>query len=174
MRSAARTGKDLAFGRCRNLRWICIPCTEVLQETRDSSLSSSTAVVPGVWASRTTPASGTQGIGSLEQIIEQEGAFGLDDKVADFPQAGKLGNKGRLVTLPYCWFSSVHAWDNPSLCAVDTYDLSGDDVTLRSRAYNRLDIVPVVKAIEYAEQHDYHAVLGYCSSAQIAHSLVRR
>jgi hypothetical protein len=110
--------------------------------------------------------------GDLEQIIKQEGAFGLDDKVPGFPVIGKLRTEGALITLPYCWFSAVDTWDNPSLCAVDTYDLSGDNVKFHSRAFNRPDLLPVVKAIEYAAQRDYPAVLGYCDP-QVARRLVR-
>jgi len=111
--------------------------------------------------------------GSLETIIKQEGAFGLDDKVPDFPQIGELRTEGPILTLPYCWFSSIDTWDNPSLCVLDTYDLSGDEVKFRSRTYNRPDLVPIAKAIEYAQKRDYHAVLGYCASKQVARKMVR-
>ncbi len=114
-----------------------------------------------------------EGIGDLDQIIKQTGAFGLDDKVPGFSQVGKLRTEGSLITLPYCRFSSIDTWDNPSLCAVDTYDVSGDNVQFRSRVYNRPDLVPIAKAIEYAGQRDYLAVLGYCASSQVAHRLAR-
>jgi hypothetical protein len=84
-----------------------------------------------------------------------------------------VNTEGSLITLPYCWFSAIDTWDNPSLCAVDAYDLSADSVTFRSRAYNRPDLLPIAKAIEYAEQRDYSAVLGYCASSQVARRLVR-
>jgi hypothetical protein len=114
-----------------------------------------------------------EGTGSLARIIKQEGSFGLDNKVPDFPQIGKLQTDGPLITLPYCSFSAIDTWDNPSLCAVDTYDLSGDEVKFRSRLYNRPDLVPIAKAIEYAGKRDYHAVLGYCASDAIARRMVR-
>ena len=114
-----------------------------------------------------------RGIGNLEQIIKQGGAFGLDDKVPGFAQIGKLQTEGPAITLPYCWFSPIDTWDNPSLCAVDTYDISGDHVKFRSREYNRPDLLPVAKAIEYAEQRDYPAVLAYCASGDVARRLVR-
>jgi len=114
-----------------------------------------------------------QGMGDLEQIIKQAGALGLDGNVPGFAQIGELRTEGPLITLPYCWFSAIDTWDNPSLCAVDTYDLSGDNVRFHSRAYNRPDLLPVAKAIEYAEQRDYRAVLGYCASAQVARRMVR-
>lgn len=114
-----------------------------------------------------------QGIGDLEQIIKLTGSFGMDDKVPGFPEIGALRTEGSLVTLPYCWFSRIDTWDNPSLCAVDTYDLSGDLVKFRSRTYNRPDLVPIAKAVEYAQQRDYHAVLAYCASAEVARHLVR-
>jgi hypothetical protein len=112
-------------------------------------------------------------LGELTQIIKLDGAFGLDDKVAGFPQIGRLRTEGSHITLPYCWFSPIDTWDNPSLCAVDGYDLSGDNVRFRARIYNRPDLLPIAKALEYAEQRDYRAVLGYCISRQLAHRLVR-
>jgi hypothetical protein len=101
----------------------------------------------------------TDGTGYVEQIIKQEGAFGLDQapqghrptEKDPFPAVGILRTTGHLLTLPYCWFSAIDTWDNPSLCAVDTYDLSGDVVKFRSRAFNRPDLVPVAKAIEFAD-----------------------
>jgi hypothetical protein len=114
-----------------------------------------------------------KGYGHLSQIIKQAGAFGLDDKVPGFAQIGKLQTEGPAITLPYCWFSPIDTWDNPSLCAVDTYDTSGDQVKFRSRAYNRPDLLPIAKAIEYAEQRDYPAVLAYCASGDVALKLVR-
>jgi hypothetical protein len=107
------------------------------------------------------------------QIVKQSGSFGLDDKVPGFPQIGDLKTEGLRVTLPYCWFSPIDTWDNPSMCAVDTYDLSGDRAKFISRAYNRPDLLPVAKAIEYAEQRDYAALLGYCGSAHLAESMMR-
>ena len=114
-----------------------------------------------------------KGMGEFGSIIEQDGSFGLDDQVPEFEQIGKLQTEGPLITLPYCWFSAIDTWDNPSLCAVDTYDVEGDEVRFRSRAYNRPELVPVAKAIEYAEKRDYPAVLGYCTSEDIARALVR-
>ncbi|MGA2650097.1 MAG: hypothetical protein ABSF28_06230 [Terracidiphilus sp.] len=113
-----------------------------------------------------------KGTGDLEQIVKQEGSFGLDDKVPGFPVIGKVRTEGAIITLPYCWFSAVDTWDNPSLCAVDTYDLSGVNVRFVSRAYNRPDLVPIAKTIEYAAQRDYPAALGYCDT-QVARRLVR-
>jgi hypothetical protein len=105
-----------------------------------------------------------EGMPDLAQIIKQSGSFGLED-VRGFPRIGHLKTDGPRVTLPYCWFSPIDTWDNPSLCAVDAYDLSGDDVKFISRVYNRPDLLPVAKAIEYAQQHDYAALLAYCGSA---------
>jgi hypothetical protein len=114
-----------------------------------------------------------RGSGSLEGIIKQVGSFGLDDRVPGFEQIGVLRTDGPFVTLPFCWFSAIDTGDNPSLCAVDTYDLSGDHVRFRSRTYNRPDLLPVAKAIEYAKERDYRSVLSYCASAEVAHGLVR-
>jgi hypothetical protein len=114
-----------------------------------------------------------KGSGDLEQIIKLEGAFGLDDEVPGFAQVGALRTEGSLISLPYCRFLPIDTWDNPSLCAVDTYNVSGDNVQFRSRVYNRPDLVPIAKTIEYAEQRDYPAVLSYCGSSEVARSLVR-
>jgi hypothetical protein len=114
-----------------------------------------------------------EGIGSFKQIIHQGGSFGLDDNAPGFPQIGELRTDSSLITLPYCWFSAIDTWDNPSLCAVDTYDLSGDVVKFQSRAYNRPDLVPVAKAIGYARERDSAAARGYCASSEIADRLVR-
>jgi hypothetical protein len=114
-----------------------------------------------------------QGPGSLRQIIGQGGAFGLDDQVPGFEQIGDLRTDGALITLPYCQFSAIDTWDNPSLCAVDTYDLSGDEVKFQSRTYSRPDLVPIVKVIEYARERDYPAVRSYSASEEVARKLVR-
>jgi len=109
---------------------------------------------------------------SLTKIISQDGAWGL---IVEDPLEGigKLQTEGPVITLPYCWFSPIDTWDNPTLCAVDTYDLSGDDVRFEGKAYNRPDLVPIAKVIEYAEKRDYPAVLGYCASSEVASQIVR-
>lgn len=122
------------------------------------------------------------GVIGFEQIIKQEGAFGLDEgtdgkgptKDEPFAPVGKLETDGVVITLPYCWFSVIDWWDNPSLCAVDSYDLSGDKVRFRSRTFNQPDIVAIAKALEYAEKRDLPAVLGYCASEAVARKLVRQ
>jgi hypothetical protein len=114
-----------------------------------------------------------EGLGRLDQIIKQTGSLGLDDQVPGFEWIGDLKTDGDLITLPYCGFSSIDTWDNPSLCAVDTYDLSGEGVQFVSRDYNRPDLVPIAKAIEFAQQHDYAALLGYCASSEVARDMVR-
>jgi hypothetical protein len=111
--------------------------------------------------------------GDLEKIIKQSGSFGLNGNVRGFPEIGQFRAEGLLITLPYCWFSAIDTWDNPNLCALDSYDLSGDVIKFRSRRYNRPDLIPVAKSIEYAEQRDYPAVRGYCASSELAHRLVR-
>jgi len=120
-------------------------------------------------------------LAGFDQIINQEGNFGLGDPPEGkkptakdpFTPIGMLRTDGRLITLPYCWFSAIDTWDNPSICALDTYDLSGDNVKFRSRSYNRPDLLPIAKAIEYAEKRDYPAVLGYCASGDVARRMVR-
>jgi hypothetical protein len=109
---------------------------------------------------------------SLDRIISQSGVLGLYDRVPGFEWIGKLKTEGPRITLPYCWFSAIDGWDNPSLCAVDTYDLSGPQVRFQSRQVNRPDLLPIAKAVEYAQRHDYLAVRGYCDSDAVAHRLV--
>lgn len=118
--------------------------------------------------------------GGLYQVIKQDGSFGLDDAPAGskptakhpFAPIGVLRTEGARITLPFCWFSPIDTWDNPSMCAVDTYDLSGDQVKFVSRAYNRPDLLPIAKAIEHAEHKDYPAVLAYCGSTDVARKLI--
>lgn len=121
------------------------------------------------------------GLGELDQVIKQSGAFGMDEAATGgsptrrdpFAPIGKLETRGTLIALPYCWFSAIDTWDNPSLCALDTYDLSRDSVRFQSRAYNRPDLLPIAKAIEYAEKHDLPAVRSYCASDEVANRLIR-
>lgn len=112
------------------------------------------------------------GYGHAEQIIDLKGSLGLDDKVRGFPQIGELRTGGSTIDLPYCWFSSIDTWDNPSLCAVDRYDLSGDAIRFVSRRVNRPDLLPIAKAVEYANKRDFGAVRGYCASDPVARRLV--
>jgi hypothetical protein len=113
-----------------------------------------------------------QRMGRLDQFINQTGASGMDE-APEFPSTGKLKYEGSMITLPYCWFSVIDTWDNPSLCAADTYDISGDVVQFHDRMYNRPDLAPIAKAIEFAKQRDYPAVLGYCASSKVAREMVR-
>jgi len=75
--------------------------------------------------------------------------------------------------MPYCWFSPIDTWDNPSLCAADTFDVSSDLVRFRNRVVNRPDLYPVAQAIKYAEAHEYRAVRAYCRTDAIARALIR-
>ncbi len=127
-----------------------------------------------------------QRFGSLNELVKLEGAVSQEDPIgkaplpmtnkvlsSSFPPIGQLRTDGSPITLPYCWFSAVDTWDNPSLCFVDSYDVSGDRVRFRNRVTNRPDLVPVAKVIEYAQAHDYPAVLAYCGSPEVARLLVR-
>jgi hypothetical protein len=125
-----------------------------------------------------------KGVGHLEQVIKIEGAESQEDPIDrrrptrrnlsnSFSPIGELRTKGTLITLPYCSFSAIDTWDNPSLCAVDSYDISGDRVRFRSRLTNRPDLLPIAKAIEHAQAHDYLAVLAYCGSPDVARRIIR-
>jgi len=67
---------------------------------------------------------------------------------------------------------AVDSWNNPSLCALKSYDISGDRVRFVGSVFNRPDLLPVAKAIEYAQARDYLAVLAYCASADVARAMV--
>ena len=112
------------------------------------------------------------GFGSLNEIIRQDQAWGLtvDDPLEGI---GTLETDGPKITLPYCWFSAIDTWDMPTLCAVDSYDVSGDDVHFTGRVYNKPDLLAVAKAIEHGRAHDLAALTGYCVSSDVAVQLVR-
>jgi len=111
--------------------------------------------------------------------MTQNGAEGLGEepeqppsKKVPFPAAGVLKTEGTRISLPYCQFTGIDTWDNPSLCMVDTYDISGDAVTFVDRRYNRPDLVPVAKVLEYAKAHDLPALRAYCISDTLARKML--
>ncbi len=115
----------------------------------------------------------------ITEFLKLEGSVSQEDPVdkthpskkdlsSFFPPIGKLETTGTRITLPYCWFSQIDTWDNPSLCAVDTYDISQDRARFIGRITNRPDLVPIAKALEYGQAHDYLALLAYCASPKIA------
>ena len=116
----------------------------------------------------------------LREAMSQNGSEGLEaepeqhpsDKVP-FPAAGVLKTKGARITLPYCQFTQLDTWDNPSLCMVDTYDVSGSSVVFAGRRYNRPDLVPVAKVLEYEKAHDLPALRAYCTSDAVARKILR-
>jgi len=125
-----------------------------------------------------------EGTGGLDEVIKLAGAVSQEEPIStgqpsgkglssSFPPIGELRTAGSVITLPYCWFSSIDTWDNPSLCAVDSYDLSGDRVQFVGRETNRPDLVPVANAVQYAQTHDLPAVLAYCGSPEVARQMVR-
>jgi len=95
---------------------------------------------------------------------------GINDPV--IPPIGKLATNGPVIKLP-CWFSQIYPRDNPSLCAVDSYNISRDRVRFLGRVNNRPDLVPIAKTIEYGEAHDYPAVRAYCDTPEVAEKIVR-
>jgi len=119
--------------------------------------------------------------GILDEFVKLEGAqsqFDAADKLqgsaeGSFPPIGKLQTEGPIITLPFCQFSAVDTWDNPSLCAVYSYDISGDRPKFIGSVWNRPDLLPIAKAIEHAAAHDYPAVLAYCGSPDVASRIVR-
>ncbi len=125
-----------------------------------------------------------QNSGDLSEFIKLEGSVSQEEPASGgktseserldlFSPIGNLQTHGPLITLPYCWFSAIDTWDNPSLCAVNTYDLSGDHVQFICGVVNRPDLLPIAKAIQYAQAHDYPAVLAYCGSPDVARQMMR-
>ena len=123
-----------------------------------------------------------QNAAGLAEIIKLEDSVNEEDPIdeqiigrfetASFTPIGKLRTDGPLITLPHCWFSDLDTWDNPSLCAVNTYDLSGDRVRFVSSVINRPDLLPIARAVEYAQAHGYSATRAYCESDEVARKLV--
>lgn len=109
----------------------------------------------------------------LNNVLDITGSLGLDDRVPGFPQIGEFKTAGTRISLPWCWFSPIDTWDNPSLCAEDTWDVSGDRITFVARRWNRPDLLPIAKALDYAAHQDYPAVRSYCANAAVAQRLVR-
>jgi hypothetical protein len=116
----------------------------------------------------------------VSEVVSQSGAEGLDaepeqppTKKVPFPTVGVLKTEGTRITLPYCEFTQLDTWDNPSLCMVDTYDVSEDAIRFVGRRYNRPDLAPIAKALEYAKAHDLPALRGYCASDAVAQKILR-
>ena len=59
------------------------------------------------------------------------------------------------------------------MCAVNSYDLSGDRPSFVGTTVNRPDLLPIAKTIEYAEARDFPAVLADCASSEVAQHMVR-
>lgn len=113
--------------------------------------------------------------GTLDEIIKLEGSesrLEATDK-EPFKPIGRLRTDGQLITLPYCRFSTIDTWDNPNLCAVDSYDISGDRARFSGTVVNRPDLLPIASAVKYAQEHDYPAVLAYCESAVVARKMMK-
>lgn len=108
---------------------------------------------------------------SATQIIKIEGAEGLDDTASR--HVGKLRTTGKIIQLPYCFFSAIDTWDNPTLCAADSFDVSADTPRFIGRIYNSPDLFVVSNAIRLAQARDYVALRGYCASDVVARKLVR-
>ncbi len=112
------------------------------------------------------------GMGDLSNVIERKGAGSR----GDFPQYGpfaKLEVNGPIITLPYCEWSAVDLDVDALLCMADTYSLAGDEVHYLNTRVNRPDLAAVAKAMQYAEDRDYRAVLAYSASPAVARKMVR-
>jgi len=123
--------------------------------------------------------------GNLQTIVRQAGVLsgeGMFDEIQSpgsqakhitVPAIGKLETSGKVISLPYCWFSAVDTYVQATLCSVDTYDLSGDTVRFVGRRTNRPDLETIARAIEYAQARDLSATLAYSADPKVAASLVQ-
>ncbi len=147
---------------------------------RFSDAGCGSGVAVGYYAYEWNP----QSTGNLDEIIRLEGAASQLDAIGEsvysprdqehsFLPVGELKTDGSVITLPYCWFSGIDTWENPNLCAVNSYDISSDRVRFVSAVYNRPDLLPIAKAIEHAKAHDYPAVLAYCGSPPVARKFMQ-
>jgi hypothetical protein len=109
--------------------------------------------------------------GLASEVVKIEGSEGIGGE--SLSKMDKLLTEGPVIKLPYCWFSAIDTWDNPTLCAVDSYDLSGNRVRFVGSVFNSPDLLAVARAIEYAKARDYPAVLAYCGSPEVARRMVR-
>ena len=109
---------------------------------------------------------------SISGAATEEPSSAITDRSTSFPPAGTLRTGGATITLPDRWFSAIDTWDNPSLCAADSYDMSTDVVRFHDRVTNRPDLVPIAQAIMHAQAREYRAVLAYCGSPTIAKDLI--
>jgi hypothetical protein len=121
-----------------------------------------------------------------EQILHRKGSdepFDGDIEERESPQSKftkkplrKFNNSfnasGKKITLPYCWFSVVDTWANPTLCMADTYDLSMDEVRFVGREINRPDLYAVAKAIEHAQNGELESIHGYTVTSQVARKIL--
>jgi len=117
-------------------------------------------------------------LGALDEFIKAQGAVSREEpsekgRSNSLAPIGRFQAAGALITLPYCWHSQIDTWNNPSLCAVDSYDISRDRARFVHRAFNRPDLVPVARVIEYGQAHDYPALLAYCASREVALKIIR-
>jgi len=123
--------------------------------------------------------------GDLETILHQTGVLsgeGMFDEVQSpgsqathitVPAIGKLETSGKLISLPYCWFSAVDTYVQATLCSVDTYDLSGNTVRFVGRRTNRPDLETIARATKYAQARDLRALLPYTIDPRVAATLVQ-
>jgi hypothetical protein len=110
-------------------------------------------------------------IGSLEQLIGRKGAASRGD-YPEYGPVGPLETNGSKIGLPYCEWSAVDLDVDALLCSIDTYDISGDAVRFLGTRTNRPDLETVAKAIQYADDRDYRAVLAFSASPTVARRLV--
>jgi len=108
---------------------------------------------------------------TIDGVATREEPSKLKNLSGSFPPVG-LSTTGAGHYAAYCYWSVVDTWDNPSLCAADSFDVSGDRVRFQSRVTNRPDLLPIAAAIKHAQAHEYRAVLAYCRSASIARQIV--
>ena len=78
------------------------------------------------------------------------------------------------LTMSYCWHSVVDTSARASLCSVDVYDVSGDEVRFVETRTNRPDLEAVARIIEHAQARDLRAVEAYSANRRIASAIVQQ
>jgi hypothetical protein len=87
---------------------------------------------------------------------------------------GALRTDGVMISLPYCRYSAVDIYADVTLCNLDLYDVSGDNVRfIETRAENP-DLDAVARLVEYARTRDLPAVRAYTTDDKTAALVLQR
>lgn len=113
-----------------------------------------------------------KGVRSGEGMFDEAQSPGTSPKHIEVPDIGELETSEKIISLPYCWHSAVDTYVRATLCSVDAYDVSGEDVRFVSRTTNRPDLETIARVIQFAQARELPAIIGYTADAKIAASLI--